>query len=226
MIIMDQKPLEEIREMLKDHSKIAVVGCGGCASVYQVGGEKEAEVMAKLLKMSAKMNENREIEADSFSLLRQCDTELVEEGLKGDMGDYDAILSVACGVGVQTLADVFSGIRVYPAHNTMFMGAHDREKGILYEMCSACGECVLGETGGVCPITRCAKGLINGPCGGVVDGKCEVGNYTNDCGWILIYNRLKEQGRVENYTKFRPTREWRKAQSPKNIPWGGVEIEE
>ena len=120
------------------------------------------------------------------------------------------------------MAAVFSDKPVFPALNTMFMGAQDREGAELYELCSGCGDCVLHLTGGICPITRCAKGLLNGPCGGAVDGKCEVGGYTNDCAWVLIYKKLKSLNRLDLYETFRPPRDRRPSIGPRKRQ-GGAE---
>ncbi|GAI88242.1 unnamed protein product, partial [marine sediment metagenome] len=116
-----------------------------------------------------------------------------------------AILVMACGVGVQTVGE-YSGKIVLPASDTLFIGKTERI-GKFYDMCKACGECILDETGGVCPITRCPKGLLNGPCGGQVEGKCEVGEYENDCAWILIWKNLTEQDRLDLFMTFRPPRD-------------------
>jgi len=221
MITGERKPMEEIMEMVRGYKSIAIVGCDGCVGIYQIGGEKQAETLASLLKMGNKIKEEMEIETKACTVLRQCDKEIVEKMLSEEVDGVDAILSMACGVGVQTVAAVFDDKPVLPALNTTFMGAQDREGGELYELCSACGDCILDETGGICPITRCAKGLLNGPCGGAVNGKCEVGNYENDCAWILIYNKLKKMGRLDQYATFRSIRDRRPSQSPRRLE-GGV----
>jgi len=115
---------------------------------------------------------------------------------------------MACGAGVQTVGN-YSDKIVLPALNTLFLGETER-LGKFHDMCSACGDCILDETGGICPLTRCAKGLLNGPCGGQVEGMCEVGDYENECAWVQIYDRLKEQDRLDLFTKFRPPRDFSK----------------
>ncbi|RLI04964.1 hypothetical protein DRO26_03605 [Candidatus Bathyarchaeota archaeon] len=217
MIIVETKPLEEIINMVKDQKSILVVGCEGCTAITQAGGEKQAEVMARLLEMGLKTKENKEIKIKAISILRQCDKRIVANSLRPFIEDYEAILSMACGVGVQTVADIFEHKKVFPAQNTKFMGSHDRETGRFSELCKACGECILDETGGICPLTRCAKGLLNGPCGGYAKGKCEVGGWTHDCAWVLIFNRLKAQGRLDLFTKFRPPRDNQLSQSPREL---------
>lgn len=218
--MMEQKPLDDIIEMLRGYESILILGCDGCAGIYQVGGEKQVEVMASLLRMEKKARENKNLKTKGISILRQCDKEIVSESLGGQMDGCDAILSMACGAGVQTVAEVFPDDIVLPATNTKFIGVQDRENGDLYERCSACGDCILDETGGICPITRCAKGLLNGPCGGCVQGKCEVGGYVNDCAWILIYEKLKKMGRLDLFTKIRLTRDERLSQSPRELKGG------
>jgi hypothetical protein len=117
------------------------------------------------------------------------------------------VLSLACGIGVQTLAGIFPEIPVFPAQNTHFMGAEERESGILEERCAGCGDCLLAETGGICPVARCSKGLLSGACGGSKDGKCELSS-DRDCAWCLIYERLKEQGKLALLKKSRPPRDY------------------
>ncbi|MBA7697333.1 hypothetical protein ES703_105998 [subsurface metagenome] len=123
------------------------------------------------------------------------------------MDDIAAVLSLACGAGVQTIAELFPELPVFPAQNTHFIGAEEREGGILEERCVGCGDCLLAQTGGICPVTRCTKGLLNGACGGSKNGKCEL-NPEKDCTWILIYERLKEQGKLEFLKEFRPPRDY------------------
>jgi len=231
LIIVQQKPLEEIFEMTKDFQKILVAGCDGCAAIIQVGGEKQAEILKMLLEMNRKLKGNDGLKVKAFSVLRQCDRQIVASSLRALVEDYDAVVSLACGVGVQTIAELYPHMPVIPANNTEFIGMHDLKEDKFYEMCRACGDCILFETGGVCPITRCAKGLLNGPCGGQAKGKCEVGGWKKDCAWVLIYNRLKERNRLDLFKKFRIPRDYRISEHPREI--GGeyvlekkVEIEE
>lgn len=220
MIVVEQKPLEDILEMVKDCDRMLVLGCDGCSGIYQVGGEKQAEMLSSMLRMGKKTKgENKEgdLKIEASTVLRQCDKEIVREALEGSIGGYDAVLSMACGAGVQTIAEVFPEKLVLPAVNTKFIGMQDREMGDLHERCRACGDCILAETGGVCPIARCAKSLLNGPCGGQVEGKCEVGGYEHDCAWILIYNKLKEFERLDQFLKLRLMRDNRISESPRDL---------
>jgi len=217
MIIVQQKPLEEIFENTEKLQNLLVVGCDGCAAIIQVGGEKQAEILKTLLEMRRKIKGTSESRIKAISILRQCDKQIAASSLRPIIEDYDALISLACGVGVQTLADLYPDKLVVPANDTKFLGMHDTKEGKFYEMCRACGDCILFETGGICPITRCAKSLLNGPCGGQAKGKCEVGGWKKDCAWVLIYNRLKERNRLDQFTKFRIPRDYRISEHPREI---------
>jgi hypothetical protein len=187
MIVVRLKPLSEIRKMVARHHRVLVVGCNTCAAVSLAGGEREVETLVESLNLASSAGgEGTEFVGDL--LQRQCEPEFVE---KLDVTGYDAVLSMGCGAGVAFIAEN-ADIPVYPALDTMFIGAAQGLASWQAE-CSACGSCVLGETAGICPVTRCAKGIMNGPCGGVKDGKCELGD--RDCAWVQIYDRLEKQGR-------------------------------
>ena len=217
MIIVQQKPLNEVFEMAKDFKSLLIIGCDGCASVIQVGGERQAEILKTLLEMNRKLKGGSPLKVKAMSTLRQCDRQLTASSLHPLIDDYEAAISLACGVGVQTLADLYPAKVVIPAVDTKFIGMHDTKAEKFIEMCRACGDCLLFETGGVCPITRCAKSLLNGPCGGQAKGKCEVGGWKRDCAWVLIYNRLKEKGLLELFTKFREERDFRVSEPPREL---------
>ena len=217
MIIVQQKPLEKIFEMTENYKNLLIIGCDGCAAIVQVGGEKQAEILKTLLGMHRKLVGGNGSKTKAISILRQCDREIALSSLHPVIEDYDAVVSLACGVGVQTLADLFPNKVIIPANDTMFAGMHDTKEGKFYEMCRACGDCILFETGGICPITRCAKSLLNGPCGGQASGKCEVGGWKNDCAWILIYNRLKERNKLDLFRKFRIPRDYRISEHPREL---------
>jgi ferredoxin len=206
MIVAERKPLDEIKEMIKGQKKVLNVGCGGCTSICLVGGQKEVGILNEELMESVRDDRNF-IQIDGATIERQCNFDFYGE-LDERAPSYEALLSMACGAGVQFLAERYPDKTVFPALNTVFVGA-DREIGWYEENCRSCGECVLGDTGGICPVTRCAKSIFNGPCGGTSqDGKCEVSKDT-PCAWAEIYERLKRQGRLENILKVRPAREWR-----------------
>ena len=209
MIITQKKPLDELLDMLGSARKVALAGCASCASACQTGGEKELAEMKALL-------EERGFEVVATILPAECCHKmLVKKELKilRDSG-AEAIIGMACGDGVQTVADNVA-LPVYPANNTLFLGQVERV-GIFHEYCRMCGDCVLGSTGGICPITKCAKSLVNGPCGGQKNGKCEV-NPENDCAWIQIYNRLVALGQEDRLLTRRPDKGYAAAHYPRHI---------
>ena len=193
MIVAERKPFEEIKEKVKDYKKILVLGCGTCVSVCHAGGEKEVELLASELRMANKL-EGKEVEIGEATIERQCDKEFIEPILE-KAKEYDAILSMACGAGVQFIAEMLETMPVIPALNTRFIGVA-AEEGIFAERCRACGNCLLADYGGICPMTMCAKSLVNGPCGGYKNGKCETSSERN-CAWIMIYERLAKQGKLD-----------------------------
>jgi ferredoxin len=195
MIVAKRKPFNEIKELVSGAKKILVLGCGTCVAVCLAGGEKEVAILATQLKMAFAL-ENEDVEIDQFTIERQCDREFIEEvNAKVNVDNCDLILSTACGAGVQLVSDVFDHKVVLPALNTTFIGVAEGP-GVWTERCRSCSDCVLVDTGGICPVTMCAKGLVNGPCGGVRKGKCEV-DPEKDCAWTLIYNRLENLGRLD-----------------------------
>ena len=205
MIVAKRKPFDEIKEMLQDHKKVLVVGCGTCVAVCLAGGEKEANVLTAEIDMARKLDDNP-IEVDTVTLERQCDREYLDE-IKDKVGDYDALISMACGVGIQFLAEHYEDTPVYPAVDTSGL-AVNQAVGWYEERCRSCQSCVLGLTGGVCPITMCAKGLYNGPCGGTNMGKCEI-SQEQPCAWYLIHERLAAQGRLDNIKKIYAAADWK-----------------
>ena len=204
MIIADKKPVEEIIEQVKDFEKILIVGCNECVTVCEAGGKKEVGVLASSLRMYF-MNQGKDVKVDERTLERQCDKEYLEE-IRNIIDDYEAVISLACGVGVQFMAEKYMNKPVFPGVNTCFLGATE-ERGVWTERCQACGQCILGMTGGICPVSRCAKRLLNGPCGGSTKGKCELSKDL-DCAWQLIIDRLKELDRLEDYEKLMPIKDW------------------
>ncbi len=202
MIVAEQKPIEEIKRFVEGHQRVLVLGCGTCVTVCLSGGEREVATLASTLRLSG----NPEIVENTIE--RQCDAEFYE-AVTEQAASCDAILSMACGVGVQMAARIFPDKPVYPALNTIFCGTNDGA-GLWSENCLACGDCKLGDYGAVCPVTRCSKSLLNGPCGGSVDGKCEVGPENIDCGWQLIYDRLKALGKLDVLAEIAEPKDWSK----------------
>jgi ferredoxin len=204
MIVAEQKPLEEIKGLVTDAEKVLVVGCGTCVTVCFAGGEKEAGVLATSLRMSSKLDGNTK-DVSHVTVQRQCEWEYIDP-LKEQIEEADIVLSIGCGIGVQAIAERFPDAFVVPGLNTTFMGLPS-EQGVWEERCAACGSCILGLTGGICPIARCAKQLLNGPCGGSQDGVCEIDPDT-PCAWQLIYDKLEAQGRLHLLMEIQPAKDW------------------
>ena len=205
MIVAEQKPLAEIKGLLGDARTVLIVGCGTCVTVCFAGGEREASVLGSLLRMSSRLD-GAPTAATEVTVQRQCEWEYLD-AIRERVADADVVLSLGCGVGVQALAERFPEAVVVPGLNTKFMGM-PLEQGVWAERCAACGECLLGLTGGICPIARCAKQLLNGPCGGSSHGKCEISPEI-DCAWQLIHDKLRAQGRLSLIMEITPPRDWR-----------------
>jgi ferredoxin len=204
MIVADKKPMEEIIEDIKDHDKVLVLGCNECVTVCEAGGKKEVGILASALRMYF-LNQGKEMKIDEKTLERQCDHEYLEE-IRNIIDQYDAVVSIACGVGVQFMAEKYHSTPVYPGVNTCFMGATE-ERGLWTERCQGCGQCILSRTGGICPVSRCAKRVMNGPCGGSSKGMCEI-NKELVCAWQLIVERLKALDRFDEYEELSPIKDW------------------
>lgn len=204
MIVGERKPFDEIAELLKGYGRVLIVGCGTCVKVCFAGGDKEAAQLASQLRIAAGKTGDK-VSVTDTSVERQCEDEFVD-ALAPVVADYDAIMSMACGAGVQFLADRFPGKVVLPAVNTTHLGVL-QEQGVFTEKCLGCGDCVLGRFGGVCPVTRCSKSIFNGPCGGSQDGKCEIDKEV-DCGWQLIIDRMAALGRLGDLRRVEPPKNW------------------
>lgn len=205
MIVAERKKLQEISEMIKNDDKILILGCGTCVTVCFSGGEKETGILASALRM-LRNKEGKNLVTIEKTIERQCEKEMIEE-LQEDAKKVDTILSLACGAGVQTIAEFFPDKNVIPALNTKFIGIPE-EQGVWIENCSSCGDCILDKTAGICVISRCSKKLLNGPCQGTTpEGKCEVDNEI-DCAWVLIYNKLEKLGKLGDLEKIIEPMDW------------------
>jgi ferredoxin len=204
MVKAKPKPIGEIIDAVKDFHRVMVAGCDGCVTVCEAGGLKEVEVLASSLRLYF-TKEGKRMEIEETSLTRQCEREYLEP-LLDKIDDYDAVISLACGVGVQFMAELYREKPIFPGVDTCFIGS-TQERGVWVERCQACGQCILAETGGICPIARCSKRMLNGPCGGSEKGSCEV-NKDVDCGWHLIYERLKELGQLDRFETPTSPKDW------------------
>ena len=205
MITAERKPLSEIMEMVAPYQKVLILGCGTCVTVCFAGGEKEAKILASEMRMASK-TQDTEREVTDFTIQRQCEWEYIDP-IREMIESADVIVSLACGIGVQAIAERNPDVMVVPGVNTTFLGM-PTEPGVFAERCQACGDCVLDTTGGVCPVARCAKSLLNGPCGGSQNGKCEVDPDT-DCAWQLIYDRLVKLDQLDRMLQVEPAKDWR-----------------
>ena len=204
MIIAEQKPLNEIKSFISDSERVLIVGCGTCVTVCFAGGSKEAAILGSSLRMATKLDGNGKA-IDEVTVQRQCEWEYIDP-LESQLDDYDLILSLGCGIGVQTLAERFPKKRVVPGLNTSFLGL-PVEQGVWEERCQACGNCILHLTGGICPIARCSKQLLNGPCGGSQAGECEI-NPEVPCAWQLIWEKMTALGLQDQLLQIQPPKDW------------------
>ncbi len=211
MIMTEKKPTDEIKDDLKDTKKVFIIGCGTCATLTQTGGEEQVKEMTALLS-------DKEI-VGTVVPETPCDKRILKRDLRAvsaSLNAADTILVLSCGAGVQTVAELTGKITI-PGLNTKFIGMVEHI-GAFYQRCLACGDCILDETGGICPITRCPKGLLNGPCAGHMDEKCEV-DREKDCAWVLIYKRMKDKGQLDKFRAFRKPRNYQISTSPQQIIW-------
>ena len=204
MIVGKQKAMKELSRMTAPYQRVLILGCGTCATICFAGGEKEIGAMASSLRLKGQKEGWQKLFTE-HTVKRQCEWEFLD-GVAPLVNEADAVLSLACGVGVQALAERFPSMPVLPGLDTCFMGM-PQEPGLWSERCLACGDCILDITAGICPITRCAKSLLNGPCGGSVDGKCELSTET-PCAWQLIYDRLASRGLLGRLDEVWPIKDW------------------
>ena len=205
MITGVQKPFDEIYKMVKGYENLLILGCGTCVTVCMAGGEKEVGILASTIRLANQQN-GQTMNVIEDTVERQCDREFFDS-VRDKIDGADAVLSMACGVGVQFCSEIFDGKRVLPGLNTKFYGTTE-EIGVWSERCAGCGTCVLDKFGGICPIARCSKSLLNGPCGGSQDGMCEVDQESIECGWQLIFDRMKTLGLLEMLEQNEPIKDW------------------
>jgi ferredoxin len=204
MIVGQQKSIEEIKGLIGSAEKVLVAGCGTCVAVCFAGGEREAEILSSALRLAYQVQQDPK-DVREVTVQRQCEWEYIDP-LAEQIADSDVVVSLACGIGVQTLVERFPDAWVVPGLNTTFLGM-PQEQGVWVERCQACGNCILAETGGICPVARCSKQLLNGPCGGSQGGKCEV-SPEMECAWQLVYDRLSRVGKLDLLYKVQPAKDW------------------
>jgi ferredoxin len=204
MIVAERKPLDAIVAKLGDAQRVLLVGCGTCVAVCLAGGKRQVGELASSLRLRARVDGTKR-EVVERTVERQCEPELVDP-LADQVEAADVVLSLGCGCGVQMLAERFPDARVVPALDTRFIGANTSE-GVWEERCAMCGNCTLDITAGICPVARCSKALLNGPCGGSENGHCEIDDKVQ-CAWQMIYDRLERQGRLENLLEIIPPKDW------------------
>ncbi len=208
--ITKQKTMDEIERGLKGLDRVFIIGCGTCTTMMKTGGIDQVEEMKGRLQQIGKRV------TGGLVIPTACD-DMTEAAMKENepgIQSADCILSMSCALGVQRM-NLYIRKPVIPALDTLFIGIEETP-GYFREVCAQCGQCLLGETAGICPITACHKGLVNGPCGGTNNGKCEV-DKEKDCAWTLIYNRLKEQGRLDLMYQYQPPRNHHITLKPKAI---------
>ena len=204
MIVAKQKALQTLADMIEKHRRVLLVGCATCVAECAAGGEREVSELGPALRMALRLR-GKDTEVLERTIERQCELEFVD-GIADVAKECDAVLAASCGIGIQTVAERFQPKPVYPALDTTFLGVRERP-GVWSERCAACGECVLDRTGGICPIIRCSKSLLNGPCGGSAGGKCEISPDV-PCAWQLIYDRHAALERVDEMAVIEPVHDW------------------
>src|SRR4030042_1279979 len=205
MIVGEQKPLAEIKDKVAPYSKLLILGCGTFVKTCFAGGDDEVAILASALRLAFKKDGGR-IKIEELTIERQCEDEFIKEAALA-IARNDAVLSLACGAGVQMVASRFAKAPVLPGVNTTFIGILEKQ-GLFTEKCLGCGNCVVDVFGGICPISRCAKKLFNGPCGGSSNGKCEV-NPETDCAWQLIIDCAGARGELDKLVAYVPPKDWR-----------------
>ena len=204
MIVAERKSIPELIDILQAHKRILVLGCGTCVTVCLAGGEREVSIISSALRIAGKVK-GLTFKIDELTIERQCDNVFIEQAAEA-IEKSEAVLSLGCGAGVQAIAERYVNKPVYAGLNTKFLGILE-ERGVWTEKCAACGACVLHEYGGICPVTRCAKHILNGPCGGSREDRCEV-RPDRPCAWQLIYQRLKAIGQLDRLKQIELPKNW------------------
>jgi ferredoxin len=203
MIVAHRKSIPDLLAIAQSHRKLLLLGCGTCVTVCLAGGQREVSIIASALRMAARLK-GLPLEVDELTIERQCDNVFIEQAADA-IENNEAVLSLGCGAGVQGVAERYTNKPVYAGLDTAFVGILE-ERGVWTEKCSACGSCGLHHYGGICPVTRCAKRMLNGPCSGSREDRCEV-NSERPCAWQLIYQRLKGIGQLDRLKDIKPPKD-------------------
>jgi ferredoxin len=207
MIVAQRKSISDIHNIIKKHENIIVLGCGTCVTVCLAGGEREVSIISSALRIASKKSGDK-VKISELTIERQCDNVFIESAAE-EINKNDAVVSLGCGAGVQAIAERYPNKPVYAGLDTAFLGILE-SRGVWTEKCAQCGECLLSDFGGICPVTRCAKHMLNGPCGGSREDRCEI-KADQPCAWQLIFKRLKEIGEVDKLKKIHATKDWSKS---------------
>ena len=204
MIVAQRKKIPELLDIINDHKNLLVLGCGTCVTVCLAGGEREVSIISSALRIASR-KAGKSIKVNEFTIERQCDNVFIE-GAAEEIKKVDAVLSLGCGAGVQAIAERYPDKPVYAGLDTAFLGILE-SRGVWTEKCAQCGECVLADFGGICPVTRCAKHILNGPCGGSREDRCEI-SPDQPCAWQMIYKRMKDIGQTDKLKEIHSTKDW------------------
>jgi ferredoxin len=207
MIVAQRKKISDMFSVIKEHRSILVLGCGTCVTVCLAGGEREVSLISSALRIASRVD-GKKIKINELTIERQCDNVFIESAAD-EIKTNDAVLSLGCGAGVQAIAERYPNTPVYAGLDTSFLGILE-SRGVWSEKCMQCGDCVLSDFGGICPITRCAKHMLNGPCGGSREDRCEI-RADQPCAWQLIYKRLKNINQLDKIAKEHSIKDWSKS---------------
>jgi len=208
VIITKQKAFEAILKELEDAKSVFLIGCGDCATACQTGGEDQIKEMTEKLTAEGKVVTGGFVPETGC---QELDIKKEFRAHKDEVEKADAFLVMSCGAGTQAARNA-TDKPVFPSNDTLFLGNVMRV-GQFEEKCQLCGDCVLEMTGAICPVTRCHKGILNGPCGGTNDGKCEV-DPEKDCAWTLIYQQLEREGKLSKMKEYQPPKNWNPVMKP------------
>ena len=204
MIVAERKTIPELVDILRQHHNILVLGCGTCVTVCLAGGEREVSIISSALRIASR-TQGLGFKVSELTIERQCDNIFIEQAAEA-IEKADAVLSLGCGAGVQAIAERYPHKPVYAGLDTKFLGILE-ERGVWTEKCAQCGSCVLHNYGGICPVTRCAKHMLNGPCGGSREDRCEV-RPDRPCAWQLIFQRLKNIDQLDRLNQIELPKQW------------------